>query len=77
MRHHLKLGDTHPHTKESLNTLIALYEAWNKPKQAAQWRPKLPATIDYWLLAIDYFSVSSVLSVAEKDFSWLLVTSLV
>ena len=38
----LKLGDTHPHTVESLNNLIALYEAWNKPEKANQWRAKLP-----------------------------------
>jgi hypothetical protein len=30
----LKLGDTHSHTIESLNNLIALYEAWNKPEKA-------------------------------------------
>jgi len=30
----LKLGDTHPHTLQSLNTLIDLYEAWNKPEKA-------------------------------------------
>ena len=40
----LKLGDTHPHTKESLNNLIELYEAWNKPKEAEEWRAKLPQT---------------------------------
>jgi len=38
----LKLGDTHPHTQESLNNLIDLYKAWNKPEQAEQWRVKLP-----------------------------------
>jgi len=36
----LKLGDTHPHTIESLNNLIALYEAWNKPEKAEQWQAK-------------------------------------
>ena len=40
----LKLGDSHPHTKESLNNLIALYEAWNKPEKAEEWRTKLPET---------------------------------
>ena len=40
----LKLGDKHPHTLESLNNLIALYEAWNKPEQAEKWRAKLPQT---------------------------------
>jgi hypothetical protein len=34
----LKLGDTHPHTLESINNLIALYEAWNKPEKAKEWR---------------------------------------
>jgi len=37
-----KLGDTHPHTIESLNNVIALYEAWGKPEKAQQWRAKLP-----------------------------------
>ena len=39
---HLKLGEKHPHTLESLNNLIDLYEAWNKPEKAEQWRAKLP-----------------------------------
>jgi len=42
----LKLGDTHPHTLESLNNLIALYKAWNKPKEAEEWQKKLPQTED-------------------------------
>jgi len=37
----LKLGDTHPHTVESLNNLIDLYEAWDKPEKAEEWRSKL------------------------------------
>jgi len=37
----IKLGDTHPHTIESLNNLIALHEAWNKPEKAEEWRMKL------------------------------------
>jgi hypothetical protein len=37
-----KLGDTHPHTIESLNNLIDLYEASNKPEKANEWRLKLP-----------------------------------
>jgi len=41
---HLKLGDTHPHTIESLNNLIDLYEAWGKPEKAKEWRAKLPQT---------------------------------
>jgi tetratricopeptide (TPR) repeat protein len=40
----LKLGDTHPHTIESLNNLIDLYESWNKPEKATEWRTKLPKT---------------------------------
>jgi len=40
----LKLGDTHPHTLQSLNNLIDLYEAWNKPEKAEKWRAKLPQT---------------------------------
>jgi hypothetical protein len=40
----LKLGDQHPHTIESLNNLITLYEAWNKPEKAEKWRAKLPHT---------------------------------
>jgi hypothetical protein len=38
----LKLDDYHPHTLESLNNLIAFYEAWNKPEKAKEWRSKLP-----------------------------------
>jgi hypothetical protein len=40
----LKLGDTHPHTLQSINNLIALYEAWDKPKKAEEWRAKLSET---------------------------------
>jgi tetratricopeptide (TPR) repeat protein len=40
----LKLGDTHPHTHESIKNLIDLYEAWNKPEKAEEWRAKLPQT---------------------------------
>jgi tetratricopeptide (TPR) repeat protein len=39
--HRLKLGDTHPHTLESWNNLIDLYDAWNKPEKAEEWREKL------------------------------------
>jgi hypothetical protein len=28
--------------RESLNNLIELYEAWNKPEKAKEWRAKLP-----------------------------------
>jgi hypothetical protein len=41
-----KLGDTHPHTLESLNNLIDLYEAWNKPEKAGRWRAKLATRDD-------------------------------
>ena len=34
----------HLHTIESLNNLIALYEAWNKPEEAEKWRAKFPQT---------------------------------
>ena len=39
-----ELGDNHPHTLESLNNLIKLYEAWGKPEKAEEWRAKLPQT---------------------------------
>ena len=38
---HLKLGDTHPHTKESLSNLIDLYKAWNKAEKSKEWQAKL------------------------------------
>ena len=40
----LRLGDTRPRTLQSLNNLIDLYEAWNKPEKANEWRSKLPQT---------------------------------
>jgi len=40
----LKLGDTHPHTLESWNNLIELYEALGKQEKAEEWREKLPKT---------------------------------
>lgn len=42
----LKLGDTHPHTLQSLNNLIGLYESWGKPEKAEEWRAKLPQAED-------------------------------
>jgi len=42
----LKLGQTHPNTIESWHNLIALYEAWNKPEKATEWRAKLPVEED-------------------------------
>jgi serine/threonine protein kinase len=41
---YVKLGDTHPRTLKLIINLIALYEAWNKPEKANQWRSKLPQT---------------------------------
>jgi len=38
----LMLSDEHPDTLKTLNSLIDLYEAWNKPEQAGDWRTKLP-----------------------------------
>jgi hypothetical protein len=39
----LKLGNRHPHTQESLTLLIDLYKTLNQPKEAEEWRAKLPA----------------------------------
>ena len=39
-----ELGDDHPETLESLKNLIDLYEAWNKPEKAKEWRSKMPQT---------------------------------
>ena len=43
----LNLGDTDPHTSESLNSLINLYEAWNKPEKAKEWQVRLVQIEDY------------------------------
>ena len=43
----LKLGDAHPHTLQSLNNLINLYEAWNKPEKAEEWRAKAAQIEDF------------------------------
>ena len=43
----LKLGDTHPHTFQSPNNTINLYEAWNKPEKAEEWRSKLAQIEDF------------------------------
>jgi hypothetical protein len=43
----LRLGNTHLHTKESLNNLIDLYEAWNKPEKAEEWRAQLVHIEDF------------------------------
>jgi hypothetical protein len=43
-RRHI-LGANHPHTLQSLNNLIDLYEAWNKPEKANDLRVRLPQTV--------------------------------
>jgi hypothetical protein len=43
----LKLVDTHPHTNESWNHLINLYETWNKPEKAKEYRAKLAQIEDF------------------------------
>ena len=43
----LKLGDQHPHTRESIKSLIDLYEAWNKPEKVKEWRAKLKQIEDF------------------------------
>ncbi len=40
----LKLPDQHPHTQESIKTLIDLYDSWGKPEDAEKWRAELPQT---------------------------------
>jgi hypothetical protein len=39
---HRVLGPLDQITTESIGKTIDLYEAWNKPDKAAQWRAKLP-----------------------------------
>jgi len=41
-----KLGPEHRRTLDSLRELVHLYESWNKPDEAAQWRAKLPQVGD-------------------------------
>jgi len=36
-----KLGPKHADTIESLKQLVNLYESWNKPEKASEWRVKL------------------------------------
>jgi hypothetical protein len=38
------LGSNHPNTKESIDNLTELYEAWNKLEKAELWRAKLSQT---------------------------------
>jgi len=40
----LVFGNDHKITNTSVNNLIALYEAWNKPEKAEEWEAKLPQT---------------------------------
>ena len=35
-------GTGHPRTQAALNRVIQLYEAWDKPTKATEWRAKLP-----------------------------------
>ena len=35
-----RLGDTHPHSLQSWDHLIGLYEAWGKQEEANKWRTK-------------------------------------
>jgi hypothetical protein len=37
------LGDEHPDTLVSINALIKLYDAWDKPEQTQQYREMLEA----------------------------------
>ena len=36
------LGSGHPQTTAAINALVDLYEAWEVPGGAAEWRAKLP-----------------------------------
>ncbi len=36
------LVEGHPDREAAMNELIKLYEAWEKPQKAEQWRSKLP-----------------------------------
>jgi hypothetical protein len=36
------LGEEHPASFHFLDFLTKLYEAWNKPEKAEEWRAKLP-----------------------------------
>jgi tetratricopeptide (TPR) repeat protein len=38
------LGEVHPETRGCILAFINLYEAWNKPEKAEEWRIKLPQT---------------------------------
>jgi serine/threonine-protein kinase len=36
-----QVDDRHPYTQHVISGLIQLYEAWGRPAQAAEWRPRL------------------------------------
>jgi len=38
----LRFGETDRYTQKSITDLITLYEAWNKPEKANEWRAKMP-----------------------------------
>ena len=35
-------SEQHPDVQECINNLVDLYQAWDKPQQADEWRGKLP-----------------------------------
>jgi len=39
-----RLGPKHTHAIDQVRQLVSLYEAWNKPEKAKEWRAKLPQT---------------------------------
>jgi len=43
-RNHSVHGPDHDETRDAMELLVELYEAWDRPEQAAEWRAKLPAT---------------------------------
>lgn len=42
----LKLRDQHPHTLDSVDHLIDLYQAWGRPEEAKKWQTELSALSD-------------------------------
>ena len=43
-RYVTKYGEKNKSTSYAIEELIALYDTWNKPDKAAEWRAKLPTT---------------------------------
>jgi hypothetical protein len=39
-----KSDEDRPHTQQSIENLIELYEAWGKPEEAEKWRAELSQT---------------------------------